>query len=548
MSKWTPGCTFGSLLASGGVLACFSAVVPATPARSLVRIRALLAGIFAGCVVEDAGAAVSDLGGVVPAAIVWFPPDVPVYGDAVESVVASPGPALEPPEGLAEFVAERFYPALSSRLTSRGVSGGMQARLDAYRSERGRLLNALADRLVVLQGADADVRTRALAEYARETEPELVVLERDAEELRCDLISGGWFRLTAAWGRQRQWRVGRGYFPNEYLERDGQFQVVRAAAFYEDGFGAEQRGLLLEVAYELRQRARTLRPVPSPRKPDPAAMFFSPALTRLRLPVKMPPELVERIGRFNRDKTQLKQELYETVVRFDHETAAVRRNTFAALTDRQHPRLRELEELAEEIRHGLAAVPRPVLRAAPHVPPELLQRIGVYRDERARIFSEMYWAMMDAAERVRPERNPRELSPEERQQLMRRLAEERLAARNRAAEEFQFAARERIDALRARYDDVMADLAVVATGQIDAETGKPYTGETLLRSYSLAMERFELHGREEVIYRGYRIAMLEPGLSAEQRRLLLGAALVSMAQPLPAGEPIPEGSLLLPKS
>ena len=88
----------------------------------------------------------------------------------------------------------------------------------------------------------------------------------------------------------------------------------------------------------------------------------------------------------------------------------------------------------------------------------------------------------------------------------------------------------------------------LATGQIDAETGKPYTGETLLRSYSLAMERFEFHGREEVIYRGYRIAMLEPGLSAEQRRLLLGAALVNMAQPLPAGEPIPEGSLLLPRS
>jgi hypothetical protein len=262
----------------------------------------------------------------------------------------------------------------------------------------------------------------------------------------------------------------------------------------------------------------------------------------------MPPELVDRIGRYNRDKTRLKQELYEIVVQLDREPADVRRKAFAALTDRQHPRLRELEELAEEIRHGLAAVPRPVLRAAPHVPPELLRRIAVYRDERALIFGDMYQAMMDAAGRVRPDRDPRELSFEERQQMHRRLAEERLAARNRAAEEFQSAARDRIEALRARYDAVMADLAVVATGQFDAETGKPHTGETLLRSYSLAMERFEVHGREEVIYRGYRIAMLEPGLSAEQRRLLLGAALVSMAQPLPAGEPIPEGSLLLPRS
>jgi len=522
--------------------------LPAIPARLAFRLRVLLVGLVAAGVGPRAAAAVSDLGGVVPAATVWFPPDVPVYGDAVEAAATAAGPALEPPEGLAEFVAERFYPALSSRLMGSGIGGAMQARLDAYRSERGRLLNALADRLVVLQGAAPEERARSLAAHARETEAELAALERDAEELRRDLISGGWFRLSAAWGRRREWRVGHGHFPNEYLERDGQFQVVRAAAFFEEGFGPEQRGLLLEVAHELRQRARALRPVPGPRKSDPAAMFFSPALTRLRLPAKMPPELVDRIGRYNRDKTQLKQELYETVVRLDRETADVRRKAFAALTDRQHPLLRELEELAEEIRQGLAAVPRPVLRAAPHVPPELLQRIAVYRDERARIFADMYSAMMDAAGRVRPERDPREMSPEERQSLQRRLAEERLAARNRAAEEFQSTARDRIEALRARYDDVMADLAVVAAGQFDAETGKPHTGETLLRSYSLAMERFEVHGREEVIYRGYRIAMLEPGLSAEQRRLLLGAALVSMAQPLPAGEPIPEGILLLPRS
>ncbi len=520
--------------------------MPLPAARPVVRpVLALLAAALAAA---RAPAAVTDLGGVVPPAVVWFPPEVPVYGDPVPAPGRAPDRAYEPPEGMAEYVAERFYPALGARLKSGGVGEGMQARLEAYRANRGRLLNALADRIVSLNDAGSEERVRSLAALAREQERELAVLEREAEDLRRDLIGGGWFRLSAHWSRRRLWRVGGGYLPNEYHERDGQFQVVRAAAFFEPGFSPEQRGLLLEIAHEVRRRAQALRPVPGPRRSDPAAMFFSPALTRLRLPGGMPPDLVDRIGRYNQEKTRLKQELYEAVVQFDRALSDVREKAFADLADRQHPRLRDLEDLAEEIRLGLAAVPRPVLRAAPHVPTELLRRIAAYRDERARIFDDMHWAMNHAAERVRLPPLPRDAAPDERVRAQRRLAEERLAARNRAAEEFQDDARERIEALRSRYDAVMSELGVVANGQSDPETGKPHTGETLLRAYSLAMERFDFHGREEVIYRGYRTAMLEPGLSPEQRRLLLGAALVSMAQPLPPGERIPEGEALTPRS
>jgi hypothetical protein len=42
--------------------------------------------------------------------------------------------------------------------------------------------------------------------------------------------------------------------------------------------------------------------------------------------------------------------------------------------------------------------------------------------------------------------------------------------------------------------------------------------------------------------------MLMPGLSPEQRRLLFGFARVGLAQPLPAGEPLPTGSQPVPRS
>jgi hypothetical protein len=49
-----------------------------------------------------------------------------------------------------------------------------------------------------------------------------------------------------------------------------------------------------------------------------------------------------------------------------------------------------------------------------------------------------------------------------------------------------------------------------------------------------------------VIYTNYRIAMLQPGLSPEQRRLLFGYALIGLAQPLPHGEPMPQRNATRP--
>ena len=87
---------------------------------------------------------------------------------------------------------------------------------------------------------------------------------------------------------------------------------------------------------------------------------------------------------------------------------------------------------------------------------------------------------------------------------------------------------------------------MVAEKQVDRKTGRPLNAETLLRQRAASMEEFDTFGRAAVIYTNYRIAMLQPGLSPEQRRLLFGYALVGLAQPLPHGELMPRRNATRP--
>ena len=112
-------------------------------------------------------------------------------------------------------------------------------------------------------------------------------------------------------------------------------------------------------------------------------------------------------------------------------------------------------------------------------------------------------------------------------------------ARKQAVLKFQNEQGGRYDNLELRYKSLRSSLTTVAEKQTDRKTGRPLNADTLLRQYSASMEEFETFGREAEIYTHYRVAMLQPGLSAEQRRLLFGYALAGLAQPLPFGEIMP---------
>lgn len=480
--------------------------------------------------------------------VVFFPPTTPIYGSAIEGstrnrVRSWGGRSLTAPDGLADFVGEAFYPALGTRLAVPELAARLETRLQLYRTQRDEQVNALLNQLVVLRDAPAATREQELRSFAEIQTPQLVSLEAEAERLREDIINDGLF-TNADWNAGRRWRLGSITSKGDGVETEAEFQVVRATAFYQSGLVAAQRGLLRELAHELQLAARKARGLPAARA-ESDAMFFSPETTRFRLPPNLSAATRTKIGIYNGQKAALKLELRETIVAQEGIAATRRARAFEALAEKQWPQLKTLEETADEIRGLLVSRLEAVLPPAPPwIPAGLLENIQTYNADRDAFFSDLKKRVdyiLDAIPKPPPY-----LAADERLQQQRDYALQREQVRKQVTRDFQEANRERFAELARRYEEIREMLTVVADKQKDRQTGRPLTADTLLRQHALSMEEFALFGREETIYTNYRIAMFQPGLYAEQRRLLFGYALTALAQPLPGGEIMPYKSATRP--
>lgn len=477
-----------------------------------------------------------------PIRITFFPPTAPQFGAPIRegaSQMRINGRLVEPPAGLGDFVGENFYSALSTRLTEGSVAKSCAARLESYRATRTGLLNELYDQLRLLEFAEDADRDRALRELAASQSSRIAALERDAEELRDELVRGSLFQVTADWNELRSWKLTTLPANPPARMASAEFQVLRAASYFSRGFTPEQRGLLRELAMEQQDRLSSYRQIPGPRSSaDPYAMFFSPETTRLRLPKNLPPELSAKIGLYNHDKTELKNELRDAVVTKDGSTPFNRTRYFAALAERQRSRLAALGVLAEEIRRGFAGLPKPPPPVLPpNLPPELLADLKAYRRDQLALNSARSRMTSDAI-RVPVPANPN-LSGLAR---IREMSDARLSALRRAREQFQLENADRIAELQERGLALRKRVDTIAAVYLDPASGRPMNAVTLMRAWDAADQQFAQIGREEAIYKDYNIAMLMPGLSPEQRRLLFGAALVALAQPLPGPERLPPPS------
>jgi hypothetical protein len=480
--------------------------------------------------------------------ITFFPPNPPVFG----TVIPNPPPAARlpnvyrnppAPDGLAAFPNEYFYPALGTRLLFGSLQQKVQARLNQYRHTRDQLVQDLLGKLDELEFADEAVRERELAQLAAQQSPRILSLEDEAEQLRVDLITGGLLGLSVDWSRDQPWSFGVPPTRADLLLQ-ARWRTVRATVYYQKGLTAEQRGLLREIVIELEESLRTARQRALNRGvtdtgPDARTMFFAPETARLILPANLPPALVTRIGTFNSKKAALKQELRDAVFEYDSYSAGRRVSAFTALADRQWPQLVALAELAEQIRRDLAGLPSPKPIRPPSIPADLIRRIQEFNHDIERLKA-------DLAEYVNAQMAPLLQAPEnassdERRGWIQRMVAAQAAARQKAIDEFQRAHRERYDELQSRREIIKTDLTIVAQNQVDPKTGGPMTVDTMLRAFNVSMQQFAALGREEVIYKNYRTAMLLPGLSPEQRRLLFGAAQVGLSQALPNGEKMPTG-------
>ncbi|MBI5382573.1 MAG: hypothetical protein HZA31_11790 [Opitutae bacterium] len=472
---------------------------------------------------------------------VFFPPTPPPLGTPVPPQQPSNLRLVAPTE-LALYVNEPFYAPLSTRLVGRNLEDRLRQRLDGYRASKSSLQAELRAKIESLKSADAATRQRELEAFALLQTPHLVELEKSADQFRTDLLRNGLVGLLwgkGDWNETREWRLGKAPLDKaRELTLAAEFQVMRAAVFYQDGLLPAQRRLLREVAMDLQVEA--FRPKNSAATADDEKLiFFAPETARVRLPDDPSPELATKIDTYQKEKAELKSELREAIYQQDRASSSQRTQALRQLAESQAPRIAALEVLADDIRRILAQQEkRPGPPTPPTIPPDLAKRITTYQKEKQKLQKLLLDNMMEIRKKLAPAKvrfvkadesksdlHPMrlEISPALPSEEKQKQVKEVLAAFNRENSA-------RFTALGAEKEAIRNELSrFVSTG---TEAAGSKSVDTLLKEFDDAVQKQEAWQ----LYGEYEMAVFQPGLSPEQRRLLFDAALEKLALPLPGGE------------
>lgn len=459
---------------------------------------------------------------------IFFPPSTPPYGRLVSRLSStSTGQAFAPAQELAYFVSESFYPALSTRLARNDLPDKLRQRLNAYREARDALLADLQVELTRLRGATPAERHSVLATLAEKQTPRLAELEAEAERLRVELIKGEY-----DWSALREWRLGERNIRGDSPAEIG--AVLRAYAFYQPGLSPEQRRLLREIFIEILSGAEDAATA-STQQPY---LFFSPTLTRVMLPADLPNDLAAKIARFETIKSGLKKDLFDLVQAQDRATFGfTRTNAIKSLAAKQGDGIIELEKLADEIRVGLVSLPAMTLEELKSpLPPGLTQRTMEAVQARTAL-QKSSREKIDAIIATLPENFPVAFGTT----LDQTGVKVRLIPRGGRVSQND----PRITGTVTRINEVGEEhrqQSEALNREIEAlrgDVGRALGANATPQAINEALDgviRHNVRRENEDGYRDYRLAVLEPGLSPEQRRLLLGGALRKLDLPLPVGE------------
>lgn len=463
----------------------------------------------------------------LPRLPLFFPPDPPPLDRVINRGVPHGSSRPPAPPELAPHINETFYPALGTRLLTDSLRGSLLRQLEAYRAAKLTLREELRAELLRLSEADPETRLAALTGLAARQTPKIAELEKNAEKLRRDLVMS-----EHAWNAQREWRLNdreqRGFSPIEIA------QVMRAYAFYQNGLLPAQRRLLREIAMEL------LLAVDDPAKATDAQpyIFFLPEPARVVFPANMSADAAAKLAVYQTKKSQLKKELYDAVYEHDGNTLGfLRGNTLSALAGKQASRIAELEALAEDVRRALppeSAVPPAPARAA--LPRFLAIRVSamttkytaMQQDATARIdrvIARTKGLPLQAVYRFEPDGLKFIVAPTRngrRRPDLRKRIETIHSEISAVADDYGQKLADLLNERSAICDEIGEALGLADRQAIEAA----------LHSAMLAAAQKETAAS----YAEYRVAVFEPGLSPEQRRLLFDAAIEHLELPLPRGE------------
>ncbi|MEO6991993.1 MAG: hypothetical protein ABI273_00055 [Lacunisphaera sp.] len=443
--------------------------------------------------------------------VVALVPQPPALGEMlVTDNILVPQTAVE--LSLADCRGETFFMAYANLLQRKSLSEKRTQRINDYLAARHRLVDELRASMDELKDKPSAVRAPALALLATREDGSLHALESEAEAIRQDLTSHGPLSFKpidsgedlAFMVRTISDKGTRDYF------------VLMAAAQYVDGFSTEQRLLLHEMAFEAEDReasaGNTEKSVPEP------YLYFLPATARIHLPENVPPLLDAKVKAFLAEKERLKAELLDAI-HPSHFLPRQRTDQIIRLAEQQAPQFIALESLAEEIRTGMAGLPYPDKPDRSTLPEDLTRRVGTFGVLKAEVQRELFHRLRTLNTEKSGTRfqivrqgdglaivptNPKEAAPPA------------LAAFNADLARRYTAMTQESKSLRHDIQQLSeSDPHYVAhtVKQLAADFGQAYT----------AQENWNR-------YHDYFLAVLEPGLSPAQRRLLFAATLSDFAR------------------
>ncbi len=467
---------------------------------------------------------------------VYFPPTPPPLGAAVDRLAQLLNLKWVAPASLGSFVNEPFYPRLATHLIAGSLPMNVRPRYDAYVSARARLRMELAEKIAATRTMAPETRLAELQEFARIQTPQLAELEWTAERLRRDLGTAH-VQWTEDHRRSQRGKVR----PPDEKGRRWEYEIVISAAFFVEGLSPGQRRLLREAAIEL--------------EGDPAAsasgtgagdpVFFSPDLSRVRFPAGLAPEVASKIAEYTREKDALKRELRDEVYELDSiRSDDAITDRLRALAKEHEPRLLALDARAEEIRRSAALLVHP---AEPGISPAMASRWAALQAAREQLDA----SIVARVEPVRAElltfRGPFDVKRLPDGRLVSSIdvrdvpdRREFLALTGHSPTPWYKAVfqviRTELAAAEAAVADRAEELRAQEAGLVrELATAAGITPEQA----AAAWERHDRLRRANGPQVEYALAVFEPGLSPEQRRLLFDLSLERLALPLPGGSLAP---------
>lgn len=453
---------------------------------------------------------------------IFFPPILPALEGEIP-VLPRFGSGIVAPSELSLFVGELFYPLLGARLASDDLNKAIAAQLRAYRELKLTLQRDLRQHLAAQKNILPEKRAQELTAFATLQAPSLLELNSMAEKIHADL------RRSDSPGLHLADDVPSNADPAGVR---AEAIAMRNAAFYEEGFSTAQRHLLLEAATELEVVSS---PPTTPNASGSWLLSLSPEPASVRLADDLPAATAKKISEYLAAKKILKVQLRGVLATGKTSGKNVRAASVKALAAEQSSSFATLEIAAEEVRLALAALPNlPGPPTAPALPAELAERITNYRIHKIELLKTLYTLVAGSV------RNDRGISSNGGSSKLLSWVSDgksqteappsKLRVSPGTFDKTQSQLLEELNREQAAIREAMAEYFRTTQQPADRKSIND-----LLQDFETARQKQEVWEK----YRDYQTAVLMPGLSAGQRRLLFDAAVENLSLPLPAGEKIP---------